>query len=75
VDSTNKLHVVWHDDTNGTWGKDTEIMYIKLSFEDSGPNGNGGGNIPGFPSIYIILFLIISMIGVIMLSLKKYSLN
>ncbi|MBD3216356.1 MAG: hypothetical protein GF311_27330 [Candidatus Lokiarchaeota archaeon] len=75
VDSTNKLHVVWHDDTNGTWGKDTEIMYIKLSFEDSGPNGNGGGDIPGFQLISLIIFSVASMFALVIISWKKSTLN
>jgi hypothetical protein len=27
ADSTNKIHVVWEDSTNGVWGTDMEIMY------------------------------------------------
>ncbi len=29
VDSSNTVHVVWYDWTNGLWGTDTEIMYAK----------------------------------------------
>ncbi len=28
VDSSNQVHVVWHDETNGVWGTDIEIMYV-----------------------------------------------
>lgn len=31
VDIANKLHVVWYDYTNGTWGTDIEIMYVSNS--------------------------------------------
>ena len=27
VDSSNAVHVVWHDHTDGVWGADVEIMY------------------------------------------------
>ncbi len=35
VDSSNKIHVVWYDYTEGPWGNDTEIMYVSYS-EESG---------------------------------------
>ncbi len=28
VDSNDKIHIVWSDDTDGTWGTDSEIMYV-----------------------------------------------
>ena len=31
VDSNDKVHIVWYDDTNGIWGTDTEIMYAYTS--------------------------------------------
>jgi len=31
IDSQDNIHVVWHDNTNGVWGIDTEIMYVKYS--------------------------------------------
>jgi len=31
IDSSGRFHVVWQDETNGTWGNDTEIMYISSS--------------------------------------------
>ena len=31
VDSGNVVHVVWHDDTNGVWGVDSEVMYAKYT--------------------------------------------
>ena len=27
IDDNDKIHVVWHDETNGIWGTDNEIMY------------------------------------------------
>ena len=27
VDSSDKVHIVWYDDTDGVWGIDREIMY------------------------------------------------
>ncbi len=34
TDENGKLHVVWEEQTNGTWGLDTEIMYV--SYPSSG---------------------------------------
>ncbi len=31
VDSSGTIHVVWYDDTDGTWGSDIEIMYASNS--------------------------------------------
>ena len=31
LDSSGNIHVVWDDDTDGTWGTDTEIMYASYS--------------------------------------------
>lgn len=31
IDIYGNLHVVWHDDTDGPWGVDSEIMYAKYS--------------------------------------------
>jgi len=31
IDSSNNLHVVWQDDTDGIWGIDFEIMYTEYS--------------------------------------------
>ena len=31
VDSSNDVHVVWHDDTYGVWGTDAEIMYAHFT--------------------------------------------
>ncbi len=31
IDNSDKIHVVWHDDTNGTWGTDREIMYVNFA--------------------------------------------
>ncbi|MFX1313840.1 MAG: Ser-Thr-rich GPI-anchored membrane family protein [Promethearchaeota archaeon] len=33
IDSTNSIHVVWEDSTNGLWGNDTEIMYSRFSYD------------------------------------------
>ena len=38
VDTTNNIHVVWYDYTNGIWGTDVEIMYVSNS-------GSGWSNI------------------------------
>ncbi len=31
IDSSNTVHVVWHDDTDGPWGTDVEIMYASYT--------------------------------------------
>ncbi len=31
MDNNGVVHVVWHDDTNGEWGTDREIMYANLT--------------------------------------------
>jgi len=31
IDSSNNIHVVWNDDTDGTWGSDEEIMYVSYT--------------------------------------------
>lgn len=31
IDSSNNIHVVWEDDTDGTWGSDVEIMYVSYT--------------------------------------------
>ncbi len=31
IDSSNNIHVVWADETNGIWGTDTEIMHVSYS--------------------------------------------
>jgi len=31
ADSSDRVHVVWHDDTNGVWGIDAEIMYANFT--------------------------------------------
>jgi len=31
VDSSDRVHVVWHDYTDGVWGADTEIMYVNFT--------------------------------------------
>ncbi|MFX0139004.1 MAG: hypothetical protein ACFFDN_35510 [Candidatus Hodarchaeota archaeon] len=49
TDSNNQVHVVWYDDTDGLWGTDYEIMYVKL------PSPSGDGE--PFPWL-LVLFLI-----------------
>jgi len=74
IDSSDNIHFVWHDHTNGTWGIDTEIMYKELSLEEDVPDGGGGG-IPGFPLTCFTSIAILSMLGVIILTSKKSFLN
>jgi hypothetical protein len=31
IDSDDNIHVVWYDYTDGIWGSDTEIMYVKYT--------------------------------------------
>ncbi len=49
TDSDNQVHVVWYDDTDGLWGNDNEIMYVKLTspFYDEAP----------FPWLLVILLI------------------
>ncbi len=50
VDSSNAVHVAWHDYTTGAWGTDGEIMYANFT------NINGWSNITilsdGFSDVY-----------------------
>ncbi len=38
VDENNQIHVVWYDDTDGLWGTDTEIMYVKYTTQTGWSN-------------------------------------
>jgi len=38
VDNSGGIHVVWHDDTNGEWGTDFEIMYANYLKADGWSN-------------------------------------
>ncbi len=50
VDSSNSIHVVWEDWTNGIWGTDSEVMYVSYS------EASGWSNVTvisdGFNDIY-----------------------
>ncbi len=50
IDSSGKVHVVWHDYTSGVWGADIEIMYVSYT------EATGWSNISvisdGYSSIY-----------------------
>ncbi len=37
VDNLGTIHVVWSDNTDGPWGTDSEIMYLKLFEDDNAP--------------------------------------
>ena len=37
VDNSQRIHVIWNDETNGTWGSDTEIMHTFCAFDNTPP--------------------------------------
>ncbi|MHA1377403.1 MAG: hypothetical protein ACTSRG_03365 [Candidatus Helarchaeota archaeon] len=60
VDGTGNVHVVWSDYTNGTWGTDSEIMYVNRTaagwsnatvISDDSTLWNNGGSV--YPSIAV----------------------
>ncbi|TFF93398.1 MAG: hypothetical protein EU543_03720 [Promethearchaeota archaeon] len=38
IDSQNKIHVIWEDDTEGVWGTDYEIMYVNYTSSEGWSN-------------------------------------
>jgi hypothetical protein len=74
IDSSDNIHFVWHDHTNGTWGIDYEIMYTGFTQEEEVPDGGGGG-IPGFQLMSLIILSVASILGLIIVSWKKTTLN
>ncbi len=54
IRESGKLHVVWSDNTDGSWGSDYEIMYSVYT----PPSGGGNPPIPGFELIFILFGLI-----------------
>ncbi len=45
TDNNSYIHVVWHDDTDGEWGTDYEIMYSRYLWENNPPTSNHPNNI------------------------------
>ncbi len=66
--STNQVHVVWEDGTNGVWGTDYEIMYINFEIPVP-PVVSGPGGIP-FGNFYL-LFIAVSIIGLVAYKKRK----
>jgi len=76
VDGTGNVHVVWQDSTDGEWGIDSEIMYVKWS-----PNAQQGNPLwililgiqrPANPGLFIIIGIgIASTIVIIIVVIKK----
>jgi len=66
--STNQVHVVWEDSTDGMWGIDYEIMYgnfaIPVPHVVSGPGGIPFGN-------FYLLFIAVSIIGLVAYKKRK----
>ena len=50
---TDKVYIVWGDETDGVWGTDTEIMFTSISIP--APPITTTGTIPGY-NIFILLF-------------------
>jgi hypothetical protein len=82
IDNMDTVHVVWHDDTNGTWGggsTDEEIMYtIQESSTTSSPfpiliflMGEEEQRILGYPIIIVESIAVISILSIIFFSRKK----
>ena len=66
--STNEVHVVWEDNTDGVWGTDFEIMHIDFEIPVP-PVVSGPGGIP-FGNFYL-LFIAISIIGLVAYKKRK----
>ena len=66
--STNQVHIVWEDYTNGVWGTDWEIMHVNFAIPVP-PVVSGPGGIP-FGSFYL-LFIAISIIGLVAYKKRK----
>jgi len=70
VDSTNTIHVVWHDNTDGLWGTDSEIMYTSIVIPapviDTTPGTQG---IP-YGNFYL-LFIFVGLLGIIIYVKRK----
>ena len=67
IDSSNAIHVVWEDDTDGVWGTDNEIMYINIEIHvpppiipDVIPFGN-----------FYLLFIAVSILGLVAYKKRK----
>ncbi len=50
VDSSSAVHVVWYDDTNGSWGTDKEIMYANYTISTGWSNATVISD--GFGGVY-----------------------
>ena len=66
--STNQVHVVWEDYTDGVWGIDTEIMHTNFAIPVP-PVASGPGGIP-FGNFYL-LFIAVSIIGLVAYKKRK----
>ncbi|MHA1235140.1 MAG: hypothetical protein ACTSQL_08660, partial [Promethearchaeota archaeon] len=66
--STNQVHIVWEDLTDGVWGTDDEIMYINFAIPVP-PVVSGPGGIP-FGNFYL-LFIAVSIIGLVAYKKRK----
>ncbi|MHA1509600.1 MAG: hypothetical protein ACTSO6_12955 [Promethearchaeota archaeon] len=66
--STNQVHVVWEDGTDGVWGTDYEIMYTNFAIPVP-PVVSGPGGIP-FGNFYL-LFIAVSIIGLVAYKKRK----
>jgi hypothetical protein len=66
--STNHVHIVWEDNTNGVWGADTEIMYANFAIPIP-PVVSSPGGIP-FGNFYL-LFIAVSIIGLVAYKKRK----
>ncbi|MHA1651313.1 MAG: hypothetical protein ACTSYB_14065 [Candidatus Helarchaeota archaeon] len=63
VDSSNKVHIVWSDETDGWWGTDTEIMYLSYTPPPAPSTG-----IPSFSLLYSFMAMV--LLGILMSLIK-----
>ncbi|MFX0082589.1 MAG: hypothetical protein ACFE94_12645 [Candidatus Hodarchaeota archaeon] len=66
TDSKNQVHVVWYDGTDGLWGNDDEIMYVKLSTSDKDspfPWILVSLLVVGVAAVVLVVFLVIKLKG------------
>ena len=66
--STNQVHIVWEDYTDGVWGIDSEIMHTNFAIPIP-PVVNGPGGIP-FGNFYL-LFVAVGIIGLVAYKKRK----
>ena len=71
IDSNNNIHIVWDDETDGTWGIDAEVMYTSIGQLD--PIIPPGDKLPIPLIIVISLFVPVFVSSIIVISHSIYK--